>query len=56
MVEDLCSIGMSLNKECNLLVFIKLVSRYQIEDQPEEDRTLLKGCVRYIFASLFFKS
>lgn len=41
MVEDLCNIGMSLKEECNLLVFTRLVGRYQTEDLPKEDRTLL---------------
>ena len=39
--EALCSIGMNLKVECNLLVFTRLVCRYQIEDLPKEDRTLL---------------
>ena len=32
---------MSLKEECHLLVLTKLVGRYQIEDLPEEDNTLL---------------
>lgn len=40
-MEDLCNIGMSLKEECNLLVCTRLVGRYQIEDLPQEDRTLL---------------
>ena len=41
MAEDLCSIAVSLKKECNLLVFTRLVGRYQIEGLPEKDRTLI---------------
>ena len=32
---------MSLKEECHLLVLNRLAGRYQIEDLPEEDNTLL---------------
>ena len=40
MAKDLCSIGMSLQEECNLMDFTRLVGRYQIEDLPERRQNL----------------
>ena len=61
MAEDMCSIGMSLQQERNLLAVTRSVGRYQRNNLPEKYETLLytithkKSTYNLVFAVIMKK-